>query len=78
MVAFGFCGDENEKALQADSATRNLAPHIQKLIAAARQQMGVTTSYNPAYQIIPYPLGDVPLNEGVYRCHYSCVSFFGY
>jgi uncharacterized protein len=35
------------------------------LVAAARQQVGVTLSYDPAYAQIAYPLGDVPRDTGV-------------
>ena len=34
-------------------------------IAAARSQIGVTTSYDPAYRKIGYPNGDVPADTGV-------------
>ncbi len=36
-----------------------------KLIAAARAQIGVTTSYDPAYTVLTYPGGDVPEERGV-------------
>lgn len=35
------------------------------LVDKARQQIGVTTSYDPAYKKLPYPAGDVPLETGV-------------
>lgn len=35
------------------------------LAAKAREQVGVTVSYNGGYQSIPYPNGDVPLETGV-------------
>lgn len=35
------------------------------LVRAARQQIGVTTSYDPAYRRLAYPGGDVPLHTGV-------------
>jgi uncharacterized protein len=38
-------------------------PWVEKLLAAAVAQVGVTTRYVPAYQQIPYPNGDV-LREG--------------
>lgn len=41
-------------ALQADA-----------LVTAAREQVGVTLSYDPAYRRLSYPNGDVPLNTGV-------------
>jgi uncharacterized protein YijF (DUF1287 family) len=35
------------------------------LAQAARNQLGVTTGYDPQYTRIPYPLGDVPRSTGV-------------
>lgn len=35
------------------------------LVAAARKQIGVTTSYDPAYVALAYPNGDVPADRGV-------------
>ncbi len=33
--------------------------------ALARQQIGVTLEYDPAYVVLPYPGGDVPQDRGV-------------
>lgn len=38
---------------------------VQKLIAAAESQIGVTVSYDPAYVKLSYPNGDVPMERGV-------------
>ncbi len=35
------------------------------LVAAARAQVGVTLVYDPSYQRIAYPMGDVPMARGV-------------
>ena len=35
------------------------------LVNAARSQVGVTLSYDPAYQRLAYPNGDVPIERGV-------------
>jgi uncharacterized protein YijF (DUF1287 family) len=35
------------------------------LVSAARDQIGKTISYNPAYQKITYPNGDINIQEGV-------------
>ena len=35
------------------------------LVTAAREQVGVTLSYDPAYRRLSYPGGDVPLSTGV-------------
>ncbi len=37
----------------------------EKLVAAARSQVGVTVSYDPAYRRLDYPGGDVPKITGV-------------
>lgn len=36
-----------------------------KIVAAARKQIGVTVSYDPAYVALAYPGGDVPREKGV-------------
>lgn len=46
--------------LQAEKST--LGIHIAE---AARQQIGVTTEYDPAYVSLKYPNGDVPKHTGV-------------
>ena len=38
---------------------------IEALLSAARAQIGVTTSYDPAYVRLDYPGGDVPMDRGV-------------
>ncbi len=35
------------------------------LVEAARDQVGLTLSYDPAYRALAYPAGDVPLSTGV-------------
>lgn len=35
------------------------------IVAAARKQLGVTVSYDPAYVVLSYPGGDVPEDRGV-------------
>lgn len=52
----------------ADNAGHTPAPAqapSPPLVAAARAQIGVTTRYDPAYQVLAYPGGDVPLDRGV-------------
>ena len=36
-----------------------------RLVADARAQIGVTTSYDPTYRRLAYPNGDVPADKGV-------------
>src|SRR5690242_2891757 len=35
------------------------------IVRAARAQVGVTLTYDPAYQTLKYPGGDIPLERGV-------------
>jgi len=42
-----------------------LIPWDTRLILAAREQIGVTLSYDPAYVSLDYPNGDVPRARGV-------------
>ena len=57
-------------AMVALGATPGLAwaqsrPAASQLIAAARRQIGVTQSYDPAYSRLAFPGGDVPRGKGV-------------
>src|SRR5512139_1985046 len=36
-----------------------------RLVSAARMQIGKTVRYDPRYQSIPYPNGDLPMDRGV-------------
>lgn len=36
-----------------------------RLVDAARAQIGVTTTYDPAYVALKYPNGDIPMERGV-------------
>jgi uncharacterized protein len=38
---------------------------LQRILAGAKKQVGVTRSYDPAYRRIAYPGGDVPIHTGV-------------
>ncbi len=38
---------------------------VERILAAAKAQIGVTRSYDPAYVRLPYPGGDVPQDRGV-------------
>jgi len=50
--------------LLASVATAQLSAHA-RIAEAARAQVGVTTSYDPAYVKLRYPGGDVPRDRGV-------------
>lgn len=41
------------------------SPEIKKLLESAMKQTEITKTYDPAYVVIPYPNGDVPLETGV-------------
>lgn len=43
----------------------NSSPNLKLVIDAAIDQIGKTTSYDPSYQRLDYPNGDVPIETGV-------------
>jgi uncharacterized protein len=47
--------------VHADIGAIDIVP----MIESARSQIGVTRSYDPAYRVLAYPNGDVPLDTGV-------------
>lgn len=51
--------------LGSTTACGEAAPPSPALVTAARAQVGVTVSYDPAYQTLDYPRGDVPRERGV-------------
>jgi len=53
VVSACFAGYESQAALGA------------KILGAARDQIGVTTKYDPSYVSLKYPGGDVPIETGV-------------
>lgn len=55
---------DSSPALQAAAQKKSLTP-TEALIAAATEQVSVTTAYDPAYVKLAYPNGDVPTNTGV-------------
>ena len=60
IIAFLGCA---LPALRAQGAGDSpLGPRVAQ---AAREQIGVTTLYDPAYVVLDYPGGDVPLERGV-------------
>ena len=42
-----------------------MAPTGANLVVAARRQVGRTLTYDPAYVVLAYPMGDVPEERGV-------------
>ncbi len=53
------------KAALAKATRISAEPWATKLVAAAKQQIGVTVSYDPAYRRLPFPGGAVPRQAGV-------------
>lgn len=47
------------------SGTAMAATGAQRLVAAARRQVGVTRAYDPAYSVLSFPNGDVDRAKGV-------------
>lgn len=55
-------------ALTLSAATPALAAKpsaAQKLVLAAESQIGITVRYDPAYEKLAYPMGDVAMERGV-------------
>lgn len=50
-------------SLSAQAAQLKINP--QNLISSAREQIGITRYYDPAYVVLSYPGGDVPIERGV-------------
>lgn len=57
-LALAACGP-------ADAQVRPASARAKALIAAARRQIGVTLTYDPAYTALAYPGGDVDRAKGV-------------
>src|ERR1041385_1507689 len=57
------------KPPEQDTEVRALAPksspNLKLIIDGAIEQVGKTTSYDPSYQKLDYPNGDVPIETGV-------------
>jgi len=51
--------------LNAGAAAAAGASPQQQVVSAAKEQIGVTLMYDPAYQKLAYPRGDLPLERGV-------------
>jgi hypothetical protein len=54
-----------EQQTEVRALAANSSPNIKLIIDAATDQVGKTTSYDPSYQKIDYPNGDVPIETGV-------------
>lgn len=55
--------------LPADTATETTLPDtpeaVKKMLASALEQTKLTTIYDPAYVVLDYPNGDIPVERGV-------------
>jgi hypothetical protein len=54
-----------EQQTEVHALAANSSPVLQAIIDGAVDQVGKTTSYDPSYQKISYPNGDVPVETGV-------------
>lgn len=68
MAALCLVASSQAIAAPARPSAQTNATHsysAEKSVALARAQIGVTVAYDPAYTVIPYPNGDVPMDKGV-------------
>lgn len=63
-----------EQETETRALPANSSPNLKLVIDGAIDQIGKTTSYDPGYQKIDYPNGDVPIDTGV--CSDVIVSAF--
>src|SRR6266478_7875801 len=54
-----------EQQTETRTLPGNSSPNLKLVIDGAIEQIGKTTSYDPSYQKIEYPNGDVPMETGV-------------
>ncbi len=54
-----------EQQTETRALPANSSPRLKLVIDGAIEQIGKTTSYDPSYQKIEYPNGDVPIETGV-------------
>src|SRR5256886_2647444 len=54
-----------DQLTETTSLPANSSPNLKVVIDGAIDQVGKTTSYDPSYQKIDYPNGDVPIETGV-------------
>ena len=66
---FKSTAQTKEPVVSTASETPELADitsgEIKKLLESAVEQTTLTKTYDPAYVVIPYPMGDVPMEKGV-------------
>ena len=54
-----------EQQTEVHALAQNSSPALKAIIDGAVDQIGKTTSYDPSYQKLDYPNGDVPIETGV-------------
>src|SRR6185436_10016193 len=54
-----------EQQTEVRALPANSSPNLKRLIDGATEQVGITTGYDPSYQKLEYPNGDVPIETGV-------------
>ena len=54
-----------EQQTETRALPANSSPNLKLIIDSAIDQVGKTTSYDPSYQKLEYPNGDVPIETGV-------------
>jgi uncharacterized protein YijF (DUF1287 family) len=54
-----------EQQTETRALPANSSPNLKLIIDGAIDQVGKTTSYDPSYQKLDYPNGDVPIETGV-------------
>lgn len=54
-----------EQQTETRALPANSSPNLKLMIDGAVEQVGKTTSYDPSYQKLDYPNGDVPIETGV-------------
>jgi uncharacterized protein YijF (DUF1287 family) len=54
-----------EQQTEVRALPANSSPNLKLIIDGATDQVGKTTSYDPSYQKLDYPNGDVPIETGV-------------
>src|SRR5947207_6175109 len=54
-----------EQQTEVHALAPNSSPNLKLIIDGAIDQVGKTTGYDPSYQKLDYPNGDVPIETGV-------------
>jgi len=54
-----------EQQTEVHALAVNSSPELKAIVDGANDQVGKTTGYDPSYQKIDYPNGDVPIETGV-------------